>query len=298
MLRYPAPAHKSDWESALPIGNGRLGAMVYGDVTTETLRLNEESVWYGGPQDRTPRSAAHLPRLRELIRQREHAEVEKLVRSRFLARPRSARHYEPLGQCYLEFEHGEEYGEYERILDLEKAEVKIRYTAGGNHVTRRYIASLPDSVIAISIEAERPVRFSVNLTRMSDKWYETNEFLDSVAISEKKIVLHATPGGKDSNRLCMVAGAKCEDEEGTIEVVGTTLEITSRKALVVIGARTTYEPTDELQDATIRIVSVALSSRTSKLWIRHQDDWTGLYGRQSLQLLYVSFQYAKRPLID
>ncbi|KAL1608000.1 hypothetical protein SLS60_002939 [Paraconiothyrium brasiliense] len=284
MLRYPAPAHKSDWESALPIGNGRLGAMVYGGVHTETLRLNEESVWYGGPQARTPKSAAYLPRLRELIRQREHAEVDKLVKKRFLARPRSARHYEPLGQCYLDFEHGEEFVEYERTLNLDKAEVKVEYKVGGNLVQRSYIASFPDAVIAVHVEAEQPLRFSVNLTRMSDKWYETNEFLDSVDARDGKIILHATPGGKGSNSLCMVAGVKCHDAAGTVEVVGNSLEVTSTNTLVFIGVSTSYEPGIDLEEAALNKISSALQHSPDALWTRHQSDWTSIYGRQSLQL--------------
>lgn len=285
MLRYPAPASKSDWESALPIGNGRLGAMVYGDVHTETLRLNEESVWYGGPQTRTPKSSAHLSRLRALIRNGEHAEAERLARKRFLARPRSARHYEPLGQCYLEFQHEDAIENYERSLDLDNAEVKLDYTVGGNRVRRRYIASFPDSVVAVHVEAEQPVRFSVYLTRMSDKWYETNEFLDSITVNGEYVVLHATPGGKDSNSLCMVTGAKCADLEGTIQVAGTTLEITSKNALLVIAANTSYEPNITLEDVAVRTVSSALQDPPSTLWARHQHDWTKFYGRQSLQLL-------------
>ncbi|KAF2451026.1 glycoside hydrolase family 95 protein [Karstenula rhodostoma CBS 690.94] len=284
MLRYHDPAHKSDWESALPIGNGRLGAMVYGGVHTETLRLNEESVWYGGPQSRTPKSAAHLPRLRELIRKREHAEVEKLVRKRFLARPRSARHYEPLSQCYLEFEHGEEFGGYERTLDLENAQVKVEYKVGENHVRRSYIASFPDSVIAIHVEAEQPVRFSVNLSRMSDKWYETNEFLDSIVVREGMVVLHATPGGENSNKLCMVAGVHCQDAAGTVEIVGASLEITSTDALIVLGASTSYEPDINLEQTAIRRVSQALQYSPGALWARHRSDWQDIYGKQSLQL--------------
>lgn len=284
MLHYPSPAHKSDWESALAIGNGRLGAMVYGGAHTETLRLNEESVWYGGPQARTPKSAAYLPQLRELIRKREHVEVEKLVRKRFLARPRSARHYEPLGQCYLEFEHGEEVGNYARTLDLEKAEVRVEYTAGGNRVRKKYISSFPDSVIAIHIQADMPVRFSVNLTRMSDKWYETNEFLDSVTVRDGNLILHATPGGRNSNRLCVVAGVKCQDGAGTVEVIGASLEVTSSDALIIIGASTSYEPNIDLEETAIKRVSLAIQCSPDALWARHQNDWKRIYGRQSLQL--------------
>lgn len=103
-LHYSQPSKQ--WTEALPVGNGRLGAMVHGRTTTELLQLNEDSVWYGGPQDRTPRDAyRNLPLLRQLIREGRHAEAEELVRTAFFASPASMRHYEPLGNCYLEFGH-------------------------------------------------------------------------------------------------------------------------------------------------------------------------------------------------
>lgn len=103
-LHYKQPSKQ--WSEALPVGNGRLGAMVHGRTTTELLQLNEDSVWYGGPQDRTPRDAyRNLPLLRQLIREGRHAEAEELVRTAFFASPASMRHYEPLGNCYLEFGH-------------------------------------------------------------------------------------------------------------------------------------------------------------------------------------------------
>lgn len=103
-LHYTQPSKQ--WSEALPVGNGRLGGMVHGRTSTELLQLNEDSVWYGGPQDRTPRDAyRNLPALRRLIREGRHAEAEELVRTTFFASPASMRHYEPLGTCYLEFGH-------------------------------------------------------------------------------------------------------------------------------------------------------------------------------------------------
>lgn len=89
-LHYTKPSKL--WSEALPVGNGRLGAMVHGRTTTELLQLNEDSVWYGGPQDRTPRDAyRNLPLLRQLIREGRHAEAEELVRTAFFASPASSK---------------------------------------------------------------------------------------------------------------------------------------------------------------------------------------------------------------
>ena len=131
-LHFKAPA--SEWSQSLPIGNGRLGAMVYGRTTTELLQLNENSVWYGGPQDRTPRDALkNLPRLRSLIRAGNHAEAETLVQKAFFAIPHSHRHYEPLGTLTLEFGHEEaNVQNYRRALDLATAVTSVRYGIVGS----------------------------------------------------------------------------------------------------------------------------------------------------------------------
>lgn len=114
-LHYTKPS--TEWSEALPIGNGRLGAMIHGRTTTELLQLNEDSVWYGGPQDRTPQDALrNLPLLRQLIREGRHAEAEGLVQAAFFATPASMRHYEPLGTCTIDFQHGE-------LIDGSRSEV-------------------------------------------------------------------------------------------------------------------------------------------------------------------------------
>ncbi|KAJ4321120.1 hypothetical protein N0V94_003067 [Neodidymelliopsis sp. IMI 364377] len=292
MLRYDSPA--SDWHGALPLGNGRLGAMLHGGVHKETLRLNEESVWYGGPMSRTPVGAKeHLEKLRHLIRVGKHRDAEALVRKHFLATPKSARHYEPLGTCTLDFKYTKDNScseliednveDYERKLVLERAENVVHYTVNGTQVRREAIATHADNIIAIHIVASRPLIFTVSLTRMSDVEWEVNEFLDSVDVVGGRIVLHATPGGKDSNSLCLVAGARVDDE-GSVRVVGRDLEITAKESLVVLAARTQYTQVDVEQAAMLDIEN-AFRVQTNMLWQRHLADWQNLFGRMSIQLV-------------
>ncbi|KAJ4374096.1 hypothetical protein N0V83_002835 [Neocucurbitaria cava] len=291
-LRYVHPA--PDWNSALPLGNGRLGAMVYGGIHTETLRLNEESVWYGGPQPpRTPFGARHhLEELRKLIRAGQHGDAESLVRQRFLATPKSARHYEPLGTCTIDFEHGPGRSgpggpqnmvkEYTRDLDLAKAEAVVQYTIDGITVRREAIVTNADNVIAIRITAASEITFNVSLTRMSDVEWEVNEFLDSIEVLDKRIVLHATPGGKNSNSLCLAAGARA-DSSGSVEVVGRELKVRAKEALVVLAAQTEYRHVN-VQEASLADIDAAFKYTTTELWKRHVEDWTKIYGRMSIQL--------------
>jgi len=280
-LWYTTPA--AEFAEALPIGNGRLGAMVYGRTDTELLQLNENSVWYGGPISRTPKDALrNLPLLRQLIRTGNHAEAEKLVRLAFFATPQSQRHYEPLGSALLEFGHGtSKVTNYRRSLDLHAASVKTEYDYDGIHYTRDIIASQPDNVLAMRITASETSRFVVRLTRASERQYETNEFVDSVEARDGKIIMHATPGGKDSNSLCCVVGVQCEGG-GSVETVGNALVVNSRQALVIISAQTTYRCSD-VEEAALKDAVKAIQM-DSELWERHAQDYGSLYSQMSLRL--------------
>lgn len=132
-LWYQQPA--CDWGEALPVGNSRVGAIVYGHTDTELLQLNEDSLWYGGPQDRTPQDAQKfLPRLRQAVREANHREAEELARLAFFANPISQRRYEPLGTLFLDFGHKPEgISRYQRFLDLDDAFARVYYEHQGAH---------------------------------------------------------------------------------------------------------------------------------------------------------------------
>jgi hypothetical protein len=187
-LHYQAPA--KEWAESLPIGNGRLGAMVYGRTDTELLQLNENSVWYGGRQDRTPRDALRsLPRLRQFIRTNQQTEAEKLVKQAFFATPHSQRHYEPLGTLTLDFGHDEaNISHYCRELDLEAAITSVRYEHLGVQHSRRIFSSYPDNVLVIELESSQRTECTIRLTRVSEREDETNEFADSIAAKDGRIV--------------------------------------------------------------------------------------------------------------
>ncbi|GKT47684.1 alpha-L-fucosidase 2 [Colletotrichum spaethianum] len=282
-LHYQSPA--SEWSEALPIGNGRLGAMVYGRTLTELIQLNEDSVWYGGPQDRTPKDALrHLPKLRQLIRDEKHAEAECLVREAFFATPASMRHYEPLGTCTIELGHGaEDIADYRRHLCLDTAQTTVEYRCRGVSYRRDAIASFPDNVVAFRITASKPARFVVRLDRVSDIEWETNEFLDSIETSYGQITLNATPGGRNSNRLSIALGVACDDAEGSVETIGNSLVVKSSSCMIVIGAQTTYRALDPETVARSNVLE-ALKLPWNVLVRRHRTDYQSLFGRTTLRM--------------
>jgi len=272
--------------------------MVYGRTDTELLQLNEDSVWYGGPQDRTPRDAArHLPELRQLIRAGQHAEAEELVRRAFFATPHSMRHYEPLGKAVIEFGHGElgsvegsRVEDYRRWLDLSTAMQSTVYRYAKTEVQlvdvrRDVIASFPDQVLLLRVTASEKIEFVIRLNRTSDVEWETNEFLDSLQSFDNRIVLRATPGGKDSNRLCMVLGVSIDDfrDGGSVEAIGNCIVVKSSACTIAIGAHTTYRYVTPENEATAN-VEAALRRSWQELLGRHVTDYKSLFDRLSLRL--------------
>ncbi|EPS40276.1 hypothetical protein H072_5915 [Dactylellina haptotyla CBS 200.50] len=258
--------------------------MVYGRTTTEILQLNEDSVWYGGPQDRLPKDALrNLPELRRRIREGRQKEAEALVKGAFFAYPSSQRHYEPLGTLYLDFGHEETQIEnYRRELDIANSILNVRYNCNGIKYNRDVIASYPDQVIAIQVTSSSRSTFTIRLNRVSERDYETNEFLDSLTARDGMIILHATPGGKNSNRLCCIVSARSDDPEGSIQVLGNTLVINSTKTTILLAAQTTYR----VEDPEIAALGDLNKSRQwDELLDYHIKDYRELYDRLWLRLL-------------
>src|SRR5436309_5449289 len=113
---YKQPAQK--WVEALPVGNGRLGAMVFGGVTNERLQLNEDTLWAGGPYDpNSPEALAALPEARRLVFAGKYSEADRLVNAKMIARPRGQMPYETVGDLVLTFPEVQSVSEYRRDLN-------------------------------------------------------------------------------------------------------------------------------------------------------------------------------------
>jgi alpha-L-fucosidase 2 len=151
-LWYRRPAEQ--WVEALPVGNGRLGAMVFGGIERERLQLNEDTLWSGGPRDwNNPQAPQVLAEVRRLIAEEKYVEADRAARGMQGPYTQS---YEPLGNLYLTFEHGDvARGGYRRQLDLESAVAAVRYRIGTTNYVREIFASHPDQVIVVRLSADR-----------------------------------------------------------------------------------------------------------------------------------------------
>ena len=163
-LWYDKPAGNT-WENALPIGNGFLGAMVYGNVEQEIVQLNENTIWSGGPnRNDNPNALASLPEIRKLIFDGKHKEAEKLADQNFISKKSHGQMFQPLGNLNLKFDGHEKYTNYKRELDIQNAISTTTYEVDGVTYTRQAFVSFAERVIVIRLTANKKgsISFAAN----------------------------------------------------------------------------------------------------------------------------------------
>ena len=152
-LYYTHPAEY--WEAALPVGNGRLGAMIYGGVCHEEIALNEDTLWSGLPENRySTEVSKHLPEVRRLIREKKWSEADKLVSGKMM--DHDSQSYQPAGKLLFDFQLEGPCSDYERSLDLDTALAATRFKAGGVTCRREILASYPAQLLVMRFSADRP----------------------------------------------------------------------------------------------------------------------------------------------
>ena len=166
ILWYQKPAE--EWTEALPVGNGRLGAMVFGGVARERIQLNEETLWDGGPRDTTnPKALAALPKVQQLLFEDKNDEATKLAGETMLGVPERIKSYQSLGELVIDFTHDGEITDYRRELNLDTGIARTTYRCGNATFTREVLATAVDDLIAVRVECDRAARlnFRVRMTR-------------------------------------------------------------------------------------------------------------------------------------
>ncbi|TDN90379.1 alpha-L-fucosidase 2 [Salegentibacter sp. 24] len=165
-LWYDEPAQK--WVEALPIGNGRLGAMVYGDPQQEVIQLNENTVWAGQPnRNHNPEAREYLARVQELLFEGKSVEAQTLVNQHFISETSQGMPYQTVGNLKLSFPDHQNYSEYYRELDLKDAVTRSQYKVGNRTYKTKVFASYPDQVIVVQVTSDQPgtLNFSATMDR-------------------------------------------------------------------------------------------------------------------------------------
>jgi alpha-L-fucosidase 2 len=149
------------WNEALPVGNGRLGAMVFGDPVSEKVQLNECSFWSGGPsRNDNPDALSALPTIRQLIFEGKYDEAQNLINQKVVAKQLHGSMFQPIGNLNLVFNGHDIYTDYYRELDIEKAIFTTTYKVDGVTYKREVFASQPDQVIVVRLTADKPGKIS------------------------------------------------------------------------------------------------------------------------------------------
>jgi alpha-L-fucosidase 2 len=169
-LWYTQPAKQ--WVEALPVGNGRLGAMVYGNPLKEVIQLNENTIWAGSPnRNDNPDAKEALPLIRQYIFEDKYKEAHDLVNQKVITKTSHGMAYQIAGNLKLYFPGHQNYTNYNRELDIEKAVATTSYSVNGINYTTKVFSSFPDQVIIVRISADKPgsIAFSASMDRPSSK---------------------------------------------------------------------------------------------------------------------------------
>jgi len=157
VLWYEQPAEK--WVEANPIGNGRLGAMVFGGTESERIQFNDDTLWFGEPHDYSHKGAArHLPEIRKLLFEGKQGDAQSLAGREFMSVPLRQPPYQPCGDLKLDFPGHADVTGYRRELDIDRAVSTVTYKVGDVTYTREVFASNPDDVIVVRVSADKPAR--------------------------------------------------------------------------------------------------------------------------------------------
>ena len=275
-LWYRRPATK--WETeALPVGNGRLAAMVFGGIDHERIQFNEETVWDGAPGDPTnPQALTALPEVRRLLFAGKNEEAAQLAGDKMMGNPPRVKSYQTLGDLVLELPAATAVTSYRRDLNLDTGVARVSYGVDGVQFTREVFASAPDQVIVIHLQADRrgKINFTATLKRLG---------ATTVTVAPNRLAMRGQLGLKYEAQLqAEVSGGRVSAKDGELKI-----ENANEVTLLLVGATSYKNANDISADATARC-EAALKSAAKKTYRQllsaHLVDHQQLFRRVKLDL--------------
>jgi alpha-L-fucosidase 2 len=276
-LWYDKPAQK--WTEALPVGNGRLGAMVYGTVQTERLQLNEDTLWAGQPVNRDRVGAyKYLPEARRLIFEGKYAEAQSIMQREFMG-PRLVRSYQTLGDLRLRFGDNGQVTDYRRQLDLDTATATVTYRLGGATFTREVFSSPVDQCIVVRLSCDKPaqITFDASLWRPEDFTVET--------VGPDRIALRGQATMKGEHKgVNFEARLKIIPEGGKLTATDEGLRLENADAATLLIAAATNYRGDDPQVVCDKQLAAAGRKKYPELQRAHLAEHRRLFRRVALNL--------------
>lgn len=263
------------WDEALPLGNGKLGAMFFGATAVERVQLNEETIWYGRERERNnPDAKDNLAKVRNLILSGNVKEAETIMKYAFSGVPQSQRTYQSLGDATITVNHENVEG-YIRELILDDALGRVRYSCDNVNYEREYLISSPDNVIAINFRAdkERQISFDVILTR--------ERFYDGVKKRNDGILLY---GNLSKGAPDFAIEAKVVSDGGKVKIIGEHIVVTDANSatLYITGGSTLNRI--NLEEELDQIINNAVNKGYDKVKEAHIKDYKSYYDRVDFKL--------------
>ena len=248
IIRFDKPA--AYFEEAFPLGNGRIGAMVYGTIPSEHIMLNEETLWAGGPVDPNMNPDAHryLPQVREALFKGDYPTADTLIRN---MQGSFSQSYAPLGDLYLDLKHKLEAEDYSRKLDLREALVSTQYRIGSTTYQREIFISFPDQLMFIRLSADAPEALSFAVRADSKLCYKVSTTADNDLILSGRAPIHAEPSYRRD-----IPDPIIYDEEGG---KGMKFEVRA-SVLETDGAVGRTDNTVSVQNGSHALIAVAIAT--------------------------------------
>ncbi|MBC7650537.1 MAG: glycoside hydrolase family 95 protein, partial [Deinococcales bacterium] len=298
-LWYEKPA--KDWNEALPIGNGRLGAMIFGRVKEELLQMNEQTLWTGGPVNPNPNPEApkYLPQVREALFKDSIGQAVKLLRK--MQGP-NTQMYQPLGNIIIKQNATGEATNYYRSLDIANAIATTKFTIDGVDYTREYFTSAPDQVMIIKLTASKKNALNISFKVANPLQYQ------SITEANKDLVLKGKARiTNDENRnqkpIVFTDNNSCNGMryEMRIRVVNTDGSVTTdsllninnaTEAYVIVSAATSFNGIDKCPDKDgkdevaedLKYLNAASQKQYETIKAAHLKDYTKFFNRLNLSI--------------
>ncbi|HEY6375771.1 MAG TPA: glycoside hydrolase family 95 protein [Edaphobacter sp.] len=290
----------TQWSDSLPVGNGRLGACIFGNPAHERIQLNEDSIWDGEPRDRNnPKAAEAVPKIRELLFAGKVAEAEALALTDLMSIPRRMPCYQTLGDLHLDFTPSGLTPEatpesYRLELNLDTAIASTSFTHNGSRYTREVFSSAPDQVIVIRITSSTPRKLNLTATLDRPAHFTTTDIAPNrLTLSGEALPVNDNPGLPIKERQVgikyyaeLLATA---DPSAVVTTKDATLTVSdATTATLFIDCATSYRyPAGEpaMQSAVAKNLTAARARTYADLRSRHIADHQRLFRRAEISFL-------------
>lgn len=291
-LWYGQPAR--EWTQALPVGNGRLGAMVYGGPFEERIQVNEESLWAGQPiNNNNPDALSHLDELRRLLLEEKSIEAQDLVARYFIGTPPRIRSYQTAGNILISADSTGAVENYRRELILETGIARTTYTIGKINFTREVFASAPDNVIVIRIEADQKKSLNLKISLKREKDAETEITADGRIVMTGQIIDQPDSlSGKGGEHMKFAAILQAHNYGGELKRQDDYLQVVSADNLTLIYTATTdynieilnFDRKIKPADKCDELLNNLKGKSYKKIKMRHSLDHAALFNRVEMKL--------------